>query len=81
MRPWIDHLITHEGAYADFNAYIKEIEHEINKRIILLLKKDQIPEAKDLATELGAYKTISDKIKACARERRSQITYQEQITN
>ena len=79
MRRWIDHLVTHPGAYADFEDYIAEIEINLNKRLLKAVKEDDIPQAKVLSAELTAYQNIAKRIKTCARERNSQITYQETI--
>jgi len=75
MRRWIEHLITHSGAYDDFSDYIKSIEKTLNESILKAVNEDEMTKARSYAAELTAYKQIHKRVEASARELRSQAEY------
>jgi len=77
MRTWIEHLITHSGAYDDFGDYITGIEKTLNASILKAVKEDDLITARNNAAELTAYQKIQKSVEASAREMRSQIDYQQ----
>ena len=77
MRTWIEHLITHEGAYNDFIEWADGIDTQLKKDLQKAVIGNKMVEARNIASEITVYNNIKRSIKS---ERQEHLSINNRVT-